>query len=78
MFYLATYWTHKQATAWAITQKDMTAIDTKYSDEALCKRAIVAMRMSEDEPDHRGFLDLLFGHESTLSKEEFDKGCIGE
>ena len=78
MFYIATYWTHKQANAWAVNQKDLTLVDTKYSDESLCKRACVALRMAEDEPDHRGFLDLLFGHESTLSREDYDKGVISE
>jgi ribulose kinase len=31
--------------------------------------------MSEEGPDHKGFIDLLFGVESTLSKEDFDKSA---
>lgn len=57
----------------------MTQIDgSKFDDEDMVKRAAVALRMSEDGPDHRGFIDLLFGHESVLQKADYDKAVINE
>jgi len=44
-----------------------------FDDEALVKRACVALRLAEDAPDQRGYIDLLFGVESTLSKADYDK-----
>ena len=70
--YMATYWTEKQA-------KELSSYESsQFPDEDLVNRAIKAMRLSEEEdkPELTGFILLLFGYESRMSKEEYDEAII--
>jgi hypothetical protein len=40
---------------------------SKYSED-VTTRAAKAFRLSDDDEEHVGFIELLFGHESKLSK----------
>jgi len=47
----------------------------KTYDEDLTKRAVIACRLSEEEdkPELTGFIQLLFGTESKLSREDYEE-----
>ena len=72
MVYIATQWTQDNATVYGKTHNFKQEVPQKYV-EATTRRAIKAFRLSEEEDkvEHTGFLMLLFGYESRLSRDDY-------
>ena len=77
MAYIATHWTQERAKEWAKESGETLEIEDMYEEEK-CKRAIKALRLSENETKEEliGFIMLLFGNESRFSKEEYREQII--
>jgi hypothetical protein len=79
IFFIATQWTQDRAALWISNRKRADpgfkwSVENKY-EESLVRRAIKAMRLSEEEdkPELTGFIMLLFGYESKLTRAEYDE-----
>uniref|UniRef100_A0A7S3CSH0 Uncharacterized protein n=1 Tax=Strombidium rassoulzadegani TaxID=1082188 RepID=A0A7S3CSH0_9SPIT len=60
------------ATVWTAQQGQREGINCKQYDEEETSKAIKAMRLSElEEPEKVGFIMLVFGYDSKVSKEDF-------